>query len=545
MSPDSVSSEMSANDPELDIRGSHVLVVDDNRDIRRILHRILSRQGYRLSEAADGDEGLELARREQPDLVLLDVMMPKKNGIEVCRALKGDPATRNIRVILVTGRASVDHCVEGFEAGADDYVRKPFQVPELLARTATFLRMKALTDHLEERNRQLVKSQSDLVRSEKMATIGLLASGVAHEFNNILGGIAAYAQLASRDRAYAEEFVRVTLTQAERAMDLTRSLATYNQHADDHATCDPCEVVQDCIRLLHREVETRSVRVVSDIAENLGHVGIGAAKLQEVILNLMINALHAVDRGTGLIRISLEHGEAPGSVVLRVADNGCGVARENRIRIFDPFFTTKGPRGSDEETGTGLGLSVSYNIVQSCGGTIELVDEDDREGATFAVVFPPPSPAALEASGKRPARSTRKARVAKPLDRPLRIVVVDDDAATRDCLHHFLRAHNVECCSRLEPAIEACAIDPFDYAIVDLYLQGRGDTMSSLTRFQQLESPPRVILTSGRPPTAEHESLVRAAHGFLAKPFQLESLAELMGLTFDQCHSPESVAQLA
>ena len=186
---------------ESDTEAPHILIVDDNRDILRVMRRILSSRGYRISEAIDGEEALEKAHDLKPDLLLLDVMLPKMDGLEVCRALRADPETNEIMIILVTGRASVDHRVRGFEAGADDYVPKPFHVPELLARTNSALRLKRLRDRLEERNRMLLKSQNDLFRAEKMATIGLLASGIAHEFNNIMMGISAYAQLAKRGRA--------------------------------------------------------------------------------------------------------------------------------------------------------------------------------------------------------------------------------------------------------------------------------------------------------------------------------------------------------
>src|SRR5881296_63435 len=136
-----------------------ILVVDDNEDILNVVQRILAHQNYRISTAQDGRAALESARRDLPDLILLDVMLPEVDGLTVCRQLKNDPATRGTMILLVTGRGSIDHRAEGLDAGADDYIPKPFHITELLARVRSSLRIKRLTDELRERNRQLVDSQ--------------------------------------------------------------------------------------------------------------------------------------------------------------------------------------------------------------------------------------------------------------------------------------------------------------------------------------------------------------------------------------------------
>ncbi len=185
-----------SNRSSADGRTRRILVVDDNKDIVTVIRRILHTQGYETLVASNGREALEAARAEMPDVILLDWMLPEVDGLDVCRQLKADSDTRGIMILLVTGRGSVANRVEGFNAGADDYIPKPFNHPELLARIRSALRLKQLTDDLEDRNRRLIKSQNELIRAEKMATIGLLASGIAHEFNNIMAGISGYAQLA-------------------------------------------------------------------------------------------------------------------------------------------------------------------------------------------------------------------------------------------------------------------------------------------------------------------------------------------------------------
>ncbi|MCH2365100.1 MAG: response regulator, partial [Planctomycetes bacterium] len=149
-----------------------ILIVDDNEELLGAISRLLELQGYSTLTAMSGEEALEIARLEKPDLILLDWILPGVDGIEVCRKLKSDEATRGMMILLVTGQGSVDNRIEGLDAGADDFIPKPFKHPELLARIRSSLRLKSATDELTERNRQLVESQYELVRTEKIATIG-------------------------------------------------------------------------------------------------------------------------------------------------------------------------------------------------------------------------------------------------------------------------------------------------------------------------------------------------------------------------------------
>ncbi len=464
---DSANAIKVASEPAPDTpRPSRVLIVDDNPSILKILRRFLSSEEFEISEAHDGEEALRIARESQPDLLLLDVMLPKKDGLQVCHELKSDPATRGIMVILVTGRISVAERVQGFEAGADDYVPKPFHVLELLARTRTALRLKRLTDDLEERNLQLVKSQNDLIRAEKMATIGLLASGIAHEFNNIMAGISAYAQLAKKNPIHHDALVHVALTQTPRALELTRSLSTYNRIKSETTHCCVGTVLEDVLCLVAKEAQNRSIRI-STTVENESEAQISPGQLQEVLLNLVLNAVQAIDHEDGRIRIRVGRAPDLNSVEIEVTDNGIGIPEENLPSLFDPFFTTKGAFGGGAEQGTGLGLTVCYNIINSHRGRIE-VTSTPHESTRFLVSLPR-SFAAREESEVEETKTTAEPAPVKPL----RILVVDDESSAREGVRDFLHAHEVVCCSRIESGIEAYAIEPFDFVILDVCLPGQ------------------------------------------------------------------------
>jgi DNA-binding response OmpR family regulator/two-component sensor histidine kinase len=505
-------------------RTPRVLLVEDNRDILRATQRILASQKYEILTAMDGEQALSVARSEPPDLILLDVMLPRLDGLEVCRRLKSDPATSGIMIILVTGRGSIDNRVEGFEAGADDYVPKPFHLPELLARVRSALRIKRLTDDLAERNRQLLKSQKDLIQTEKMATIGLLASGIAHEFNNIMAGISGYAQLARRDPKYRDMLIDVALTQTDRALELTRSLSTYNRASTDRAECDAVKVTESALCLVAKELERTGVRVEKEIA-CAPRVTMSPGQLQEVILNLVLNGIQAIEHDHGVIRVRIRPSHDPDRVEIEVADNGKGIPEENQGRIFDPFFTTKGALGGGQQSGTGLGLTVCYNIIHSHSGKIEVASRVG-EGTTFTVTIP--RAAASDAAAEAPDRKLLPA-VEKP-ERPLRILLLDDEEPVRELLRSYLKDHHTVSCASGRAALEAIERETFDFAILDVCIQGSINGFQVFERLSRLEPKPRVIFASGRFPDETYRAYIDRAHGHLLKPFKFEALAALLGL---------------
>ncbi|MCZ6794766.1 MAG: response regulator [Planctomycetota bacterium] len=502
-----------------------ILIVDDNSDIVVVIRRILSVHGYDTLVASDGKEALQVAREKKPDLLLLDWMLPEVDGLEVCRELKGDPETRGIMVLLVTGRGSVANRVEGLGAGADDYIRKPFNHPELLARIRSALRVKRLTDNLEERNRQLIESQNELVRTEKMATIGLLASGIAHEFNNIMAGISGYAQLATANPKYLPQLVEVALTQTERAMELTRSLATYHRSSSvDQATCDVPSVVSSALCLVKKELEEKGILLKSELEEGVPRAAIQPGQLQEVVLNMIINAIHAI-REEGSITLRVRSAASPEHMVLEVSDSGEGIAEENLQRIFDPFFTTKGPLGGGKQQGTGLGLSVSYNIVRARGGNID-VESEIGKGTTFTITLPVHQG---DDSGENAPSS--EACASPERGQRLRILVVDDEGLIRRMLLEFLRDHEVVCCADGETALRSAKDGRFDYALLDICLENSLNGFKIMKQLKRLDPAVKVILASGRLPEDIDRGVLEEAHGHLLKPYKFEDLAALLGLT--------------
>jgi signal transduction histidine kinase len=391
-----------------------VLIADDTPEMRALIAEILS-DHYRISTVSDGAEAAEAARRDPPDLIISDVMMPHVDGYELCRRIKEDPATAAIPFVMLTAKADLTMKIEGLNRGADDYLVKPFSPEELRARVRSLLRLRKLHGELEKRNADLNSAlvdlkdaQSQLVQSEKMSSLGQLVAGLAHEINNSINAVYNGIQpLHTRARKLADS-VAAALSSAEgtiavadreeilagfrkisaladviengatRTARIVRDLKTFSHPGSEKLDeFDLNKALEMCLNLLSNPIRHR-VTVHTDYGE-LGPVRGPSGQLNQVFMNILNNAQQAIT-GTGEIMIATRR-EGDRAVV-RIRDSGCGMSEEVRRRIFDPFFTTKAPG-----VGTGLGLSLSYGIIAKLGGTIE-VHSEPGQGSEFVVSFP-------------------------------------------------------------------------------------------------------------------------------------------------------------
>ena len=389
--------------------GRHtVLVVDDTPDMRMLLGEILS-DDYRVLFACDGIEGEQAAIREQPDLIISDVMMPHMDGYELCRRIKQNPATARIPLVLLTAKASLDMKIEGLDLGADDYLSKPFDEKELKARARSLIKLRKLNQDLDKQNRELEAAyrelaavQGQLVQSEKMSSLGQLVAGLAHEINNsinavyngikplannahalektVLAQAGSQVQHAEVDKLFRKIFSlsKVIESGASRAMRIVADLRTFSHPGnEDFSDFDLHEALDMCVNLLSNQIRDRVVvdREYGPESTVFGPSG----QLNQVFMNILNNAQQAIN-GKGTITITTKREDEWMLVSFR--DTGGGIPDEIKNKIFDPFFTTKEPG-----VGTGLGLSLSYGIVSKLGGAIQCCS-NMGEGTEFTVRFP-------------------------------------------------------------------------------------------------------------------------------------------------------------
>ena len=368
--------------------------------MRRFLASQL-RNKYRVLEAVDGRQALELAVEWKPELILLDMMMPEKDGLQVCRELREQPPTQSLPIILLTARVDEETKLAALSSGANDFLVKPFSTTELKVRVTNLIASHQLQRRLGEQNqlltgtlKQLKEMQSQLVQAEKLTSLGRLSAGIIHEINNPLNfaatGLYALRQrqhhVADPQRREFEEILHDIEEGLGRVRDIVSDLRTFtfpNAAPTDEVRLS--DAVGMAMRFLSHEWSHR-LEVRSAVPDSLV-IQANRNKIVQVMVNLLQNAVDALSRKTfteeaPLIQIS---GAAVAEGVrLQVRDNGPGIDGATVDKIFDPFFTTK-----EVGKGMGLGLSICYRIVQEAGGQIS-VRTEPGQFTEFNLLFPKP-----------------------------------------------------------------------------------------------------------------------------------------------------------
>jgi len=366
-----------------------LLLVDDEDGFKQPLAKRLGRRGLEALMASSGQEALSVLAEQPVDVVVLDVKMPGMDGLETLAKIR--ERHPGVEVILLTGHASTADGVEGIKAGAFDYLTKPIEFEHLLSKIgqAQDKRLRAREKREETAFREKIRQQ--MIATERLASLGTLAAGVAHEINNPLAIISeSVGWLRSllnkeelKDMPHRDGFIMALEkieTSKERAKRITHQLLGFARKTDSLIQeTDLAVLLNEVSQLVAREAAAREVRVETDVPPESNRIFTDPNQLRQVVLNLVTNALQATPPG-GLVRLLVR--QEQNGLRLEVVDTGEGIPKENLQRIFEPFFSTKPPG-----KGTGLGLSVSLGIVEKLGGRIEVKSELGR-GTTFCVHLP-------------------------------------------------------------------------------------------------------------------------------------------------------------
>ncbi|EME69355.1 Signal transduction histidine kinase [Paramagnetospirillum caucaseum] len=421
-------------------RRARVLIIDDSATYRESLAQELTDEGCDVTQVTSGTEGLRLLSESDFDCVMVDMVMPGMDGIAVCKELSKlrSDSDAPLVVLMLSAYEHKENVARALEAGADDFVGKSTEMSLLRARLRALLRRKFLLEQnqriveeirlremetlrakaekeaaearaalaeglakanaeLEEANTKLRETQVHLIQSEKMASLGQLVAGIAHEINNPLSFALSNvfsienwlaAVMAEAAPCLAEDHVakldkarkRIADTGQglERVRELVVKLRTFSRLDEgEFKTVDIREAVESVLLFLRHKMSDRIEVRRNYTADSM--LACYAGQLNQVIMNVVANAVDAID-GKGAITVRTYRHD--GMFVIAVADTGSGIPPEIQERIFDPFFTTK-PVGQ----GTGLGLSISYGIIKSHDGRIE-VSSHPGEGTEIRILIP-------------------------------------------------------------------------------------------------------------------------------------------------------------
>ena len=346
-----------------------ILVVDDQPINVQLLKRKLEREGMTIATAYSGQEALNLVAADKPDLILLDVMMPEMDGIEVCQRLQADNETKSIPIIFITARTSKEGKIEGLGVGAVDYITKPIDLDETLARVQTQLRFVQI-------NRELIDLQRRLGDSRRSATIGAVTQGIAHNLNNLLGVVIGYVDLI---KAYHEkpELVKKNAQHLEDAVN--RIVGIIKQLTSLVVKNRPPLIRVSLARMVDSGIRRYQIEYKIDqpitIENGAGEILIdtNVEVFEEVLSKLLVNAWESYgdapdDKRPINIRTEIiDKPEEGRFAVISIEDRGRGIDPEIRDHAFEPFTSTK------HTVGVGMGLTIARHSMRNMGGEVTLL----------------------------------------------------------------------------------------------------------------------------------------------------------------------------
>ncbi len=537
-----------------------LLAVDDDPDNLRVLSGILQRAGYAVRVANGGVRALKLIERQAPDLVLLDVHMPEMDGYELCRLMQERPGLSGVPVIFLSALDDVTAKLRGFAAGAVDYVTKPFQEAEVLARVATQLRVSRLRSELEGRNRALATLNEALGREKELTARANRAKDVflasmSHELRTPLNAILGFAQLMERRPgrdAEDLESLGIIGRSGEHLLELINDVLSLSKIEAGHqalrvAPFDLSSRLRSCVEMLRARAEARGLQLRYEPAGLPAGVLGDEGKLGQIVLNLLGNAVKFTGLPGGPGTVTLRARWAEGRAVLEVEDTGPGLSPDDVSRLFRPFEQTETGVRSGE--GTGLGLAVSRGLARLMGGDITVESAPGR-GARFRVEAElPPADAAWDPQ----ARDRRRVRRLVPGEASPRILVVDDVVENRTLISRLLSGVGFEVREAAdgEEAVEGWR----RYRPALIFMDRRLPRVDGLEATRRIRAEER---DSGRARTAivalsasalEHERaelLEAGCDAFVSKPFREETLfdvlAERLGVRYEHDGVPEPAA---
>jgi signal transduction histidine kinase len=373
-------------------RSERILVVDDDPRNVRLLEGIFRTAGYAVDKAQSGAEALERIALTPPDLILLDVMMPGISGHDVCVRLKKDEKTRAIPVVLVTSLSSTEDKVEGLDLGADDFVSKPVNRLELLAKTRSLLRIKMLHDEVTRAKEELEGKNRELLRLEQLKES--LVQMIVHDLKNpltaIMGNLSLVLQTPDARREKTEHRLGVALESTRIMMRMILDLLDISRLEESHMTLNReagslAAVAATCLTENGGLVTRASIALEEEFPAGLPEAWVDRGLIDRVVANLLSNAIKHTPEG-GTITVGARRNAAENTLELYVRDTGEGIAEAYHLVIFEKFCQADAKKFG-LKTDRGLGLTFCKMAVEAHGGRI-WVTSTPGQGSTFTVSLP-------------------------------------------------------------------------------------------------------------------------------------------------------------
>ncbi len=431
-------------------RNNTILIIDDNAANIGVIVEYIKTYGFETVIARNGEMGLKRAKLVHPDIILLDVLMPGIDGFETCRRLKADEATRTIPVIFMTALTDVEDKVKGFAVGGVDYVTKPVQQEEVLARIRTHLKIQAQNRQLQQQTVELNHARLMAEAAQKIAEKAskiksAFLANMSHELRTPLNAILGFSQLMARSEelnASQQENLAIIRRSGEHLLTLINDVLDMSKIESGHTILNLKEfdlylLMNDLENMFRLKAEEKQLQLHVDLSPLLPQFIItDEVKLRQVLINLLNNAIKFTRTGGVSVRVNSAQCGAEAKkhfeIQFEVEDSGLGIAVEEYDVLFEPFQQTQAADGMYE--GTGLGLPISRKFVQLMGGDFK-VHSEVGQGSVFEFTVQ------CDASQAIPKQETQSGAnvIALAPDQPtFRILITDDKWDNRQLLLKLL-----------------------------------------------------------------------------------------------------------
>ncbi len=360
-----------------------VLIVDDTPENLQVLGNVLMAEGLDVGFATSGERALEAVSFSLPDIILLDIMMPGMDGFEVCRQLKAKPESKDIPVIFLTALTRPDDIIKGFEAGGVDYVTKPFNPRELVARVFTQLELKLTRDQIKVQNRELVE-----LNATKNKFFSIIAHDLRGPFMGLLGLsdilVKEYEKLTPDETAEFNHRIHESLKNQYSLLENLLQWANMQTGRVEYlpVRLQVTQIIRDVFGSLLNNAEAKSI-LLNNAANERHYITVDRVMIRSVFHNLISNAIKFTPNDGRIDVISIESDD---SIIVKIKDNGIGMSEETIKKLFRIDMHHSTP-GTNKEKGSGLGLILCREMAERNNGSISVFSRQGQ-GTVFSVELP-------------------------------------------------------------------------------------------------------------------------------------------------------------
>ncbi len=517
-------------------RKNHILIVDDNEMNRELLSRRLKRNDYSISTATNGRETLELVETQNFDLILLDIMMPEINGMEVLRIIRQSHSMTELPIIMVTAKGLSDDVVKAFEFGANDYLMKPIDFPVMLARIQTQMRLKQLEEMLKKARDEAINAS--YAKSEFLASM-------SHEIRTPMNSIIGMADVLIDSDLSNEQKNHVALIQkaGDTLLTLINDILDVSKIEAGHLKLENIEfdlvkVVEETIAMMKIRTDVKSLDLSTNVSSEVTNVYYGdSCRLKQILINLIGNSVKFTAFGEIVVNIKLNnecHGKT--EILFSVSDTGIGIPFEKKTHIFEKFSQADSST-TRKYGGTGLGLAISKKLVEMMGGQI-WVESEINIGTTFYFTIKVeklriPVTNDMNSNPKDPTQVNFPKSIHKTKNAS--ILLVDDFEDNRLVVQTYLRKtnHKIEIAENGQIAVNKFKMGKFDLVLMDVQMPimdgyTATEEIRKYEKENNIEPTPIIALTANAMTEDLQKSLDAGCDAHFTKPIRKIKLFDLL-----------------